>query len=297
MSELTDVPGIGPGVADSLHDQGIDTVEDLADAEPDAISVPTGNASTLISRANQRTISSKSMADLLTEYDDQQYRSTGVDTLDDVLGGGWEVGTIGMIYGKSGKGKTQVAFSSMTTAAAEGPVVYLQTEMQSKSIAERLANLATDTSHLENITLYEAYSLEDQFNTYEKAIEEHDDLELIVIDSFTAQFRMTDEFDDRSNLSARSSEIGRHLRKLGEIARQNDVAVLLTGQVYPQPEAYGRSDKLWGGEKLKHFISYFVRMSTGQGELVTAELENHPGRAEEEVSINITDESLEGVRG
>lgn len=297
MSELTSVPGIGPGVADSLTEQGVETIEDLAEADPDEISVPTGNASTLISRANQRTISSKSMADLLTEYEDQQYCPTGVDNLDRVLDGGWEAETIAVIYGKSGKGKTQVAFSSMTEAASEGSVVYIQTELQSKSIADRISNLADDPSDLEHITFYEAYDIEDQFNTYQKAVEEHDEIGLIVIDSFTAQFRMTDQFSGRQNLGDRSEAMGKHLRKLGKIARKEKVPILMTGQVYPQPEAYGRSDKLWGGEKMKHFVSYFVRMSSGQGELVSAELENHPGKAEDEISINITDKGLEGMQG
>jgi DNA repair protein RAD51/DNA repair protein RadA len=297
MSELGDVNGIGDSVETRLRQQGIATIEELAEADPDEISVPTGNAATLVSRANQKTITSKSASDLLSEFGDTTYTSTGVDLLDGAMGGGWEDETVGMAYGKSGKGKTQLALSTITEAASEGTVVYVQTEMQSKSVAQRLADLAEDPSVLDNITFYEAYSVSDQFNTYGKIEEEVDDLELLVIDSFTAQFRMTDDFGGRESLSARSDEIGKHLRKVGYMARSYSCPVILTGQVYPQPEQYGKGDKLWGGEKLRHFVSYFVRMSSGQGELVKATLENHPGRSEEEVLINITGDGLDGVDG
>lgn len=295
MSLDTQIDGIGPSTAKRLRQQGIETVEELAAAHPDDITVPTGNASTLIQRANQQIITSKSASDLLDEYEQTTYLSTGVDGLDDVMDGGWEAGTVGMLYGKSGKGKTQVALSSLVTGAAEGTVAYVQTEMQSKAVAERLHNLAEDPDDLDNIQFYEAYSIEDQFSTYQKVEDDIENPVAIVIDSFTAQFRMTDEFDDRSSLSARSRVLGKHLRKLGGMARSYDIPIILTGQVYPAPEAYGKGDNLWGGEKMKHFISYFIRMSTGQGELVQAELENHPGRSEDEVLINITNTDLESM--
>lgn len=295
MSLDEEINGVGESIAKRLRQQGIETVEELAAADPERVSVPTGNIETLISRANQQIIESKTAEDLLGEHSETTYLSTGVDTLDDILGGGWESGTIGMLYGQSGKGKTQVVFSSLVEGASEGTVVYIQTEMQSSSIAERIKNLADNVEDLANIDIYEAYSVEEQFDTYEKVVSDHDDIEAIFVDSFTAQFRMTDEFEDRSNLSARSSAIGRHLRKLGEITRQRDIPTILTGQVYPQPEAYGKSDQLWGGEKLRHFVSYFVRMSSGKGELVKASLENHPGHSEEGTLVNITETGLEGV--
>lgn len=295
MSDLTEITGIAGSTAKSLREQGVNSIEELAEADPEEVDVPTGNASTLIQRAKQRAIISKSAADLLDEFGDTQYLSTGVDDLDEVMGGGWEDETIGVVYGQSGRGKSQLAFSSMVTAASEGTVVYIQTEMQSKSIAQRLADLADDVEVLDNITFYEAYSVADQYNTYEKAVEEHEDISLLVVDSFTAQFRMTDEYSERSDLSARSTELGRHLRRLGEIARRFEMPVVMTGQVYPSPSQYDNGDNLWGGEKMRHFVSYFVRMSSGQGELVKASLENHPGRSEDEVQINITGDSLDGV--
>lgn len=301
-SELTSIRGIAGGTAKQLKEQDVETIDDLADADPENLDLSTGNAETLVQRANRQTITSKTAADLLDEYGETKWASTGVDELDEILGGGWEAETIGVTYGKSGKGKSQLLFSTLIESAAEGSVAYLQTELQSKSIAERLMNMAEArydatelTEVMDNIKFYEAYDHEDQFDTYQKIREDHDELELLVIDSFTAQFRMTNDFGDRSTLSARSDEIGRHLKYLGKTAREMSIPIVMSGQVYPEPEAYGKGDKLWGGEKMKHFVSYFVRMSTGKGELVEAELENHPGKTEEDLLINIGDEGLEGI--
>jgi DNA repair protein RadB len=295
MTELTELTGVGPASAKELRQQGVSSIEELAQADPDGLSVPTGNIKTLIGRAKQEAIVSDTMTDVLDDYQTQTFSQVGLDGLDDAMGGGWEAGTLGLVYGKSGKGKSQLAFSSMVQAASEGPVVYLQTENQSLSIAERLASMAEDAGVLDNIVRFEAYDIEDQFQTYNKIEQEFDELSLLVIDSFTGQFRVTDRFQGRQNLGERSDAIGQHLRKLGEMARSYNCPIVLTGQVYPEPEAYGQGDKIWGGEKLRHFVSYYVRLSEGQGELKKATLQNHPGRDEQEVQFHIDSDGLSEV--
>lgn len=294
MSDIQDIDGIGDGVAKRLRQQGIETVEELADADPEEIRVPTGNAGLLVDRANRESISSTSASDLLDQFEDVSFVGTGIDALDDLIGGGWEAATLALIYGKSGTGKTQLAFNTMAHAAAEGTVAYIQTENQSKSIAERIASLAEDPSVLNNIEIYEAYSIEKQRQTYEDIKEEFDDLQLLVVDSLTAQFRVDDSLQGRQNLGDRSTALGNHLNVLAEIARREDVPIVCTGQVYPTPDAYGGNEP-WGGEKMKHFVSHFIYTSNGQGELNDVALENHPGIAEDEISINITGEAIEAI--
>lgn len=296
MDDLTDIRGIASRTASKLTTQGIETPEQLAEADPDKIDeLGDSKAEKLVRRAQQATITSQTAADLLDDFTDQRYISTGIPELDTVLGGGWEPGTVGLVYGKSGTAKTQVLFSSMSQAAAEGSVVYLMTEVQSKSIADRMRSLADNVDHLENIHIYEAYDVNEQYETYHVIEEEFDDIDLFVIDSFTAQFRTEEKFDGRNNLGDRSTEMGRHLREIGEMARVFDTPVVMAGQVYPTPEAYGQQDNPYGGEKMYHFVSYFLRMSNGQGNLKEAALENHPGIEESGITLRIEDDSIEGV--
>lgn len=288
------IPGIGGSRAKDLRNAGYDDIEDLAEADPEDLPLPEGTAESAIQYAHQQSINTKTAADLLGEYEEIGYISTGVDGLDEELGGGWEDETLGMVYGKSGRGKTQLAFSSLVEAAAEGTAIYIQTENQSKSIAERIHTMAGSMEPLENIVFYEVYDVQEQFEVYKKIQAEYDpgDLSLIVVDSLTAQFRVAEEFEGRNNLGDRSTVLGRHLKELALIARTYSIPIAMTGQVYPSPEAYGKGDNLWGGEKMRHFISYFVRMSSGQGELLEAELQNHPGRDGEVVLVNVTDDGI-----
>lgn len=297
MTELEEVPGIAGATAKKLRQQGIADAEQLADTDPDDVSVPTGNAAKLVSRASQMTIQSQSAGDLLSRFEDKAYYSTGVEELDTVMGGGFEARTLGLVYGASDTGKSQLAFSAMAEGAVDGKtVVYLGTEMQSDSISDRLYRMAgQDKQALANISMYEAYSVDAQHETYQSIQQDFDNIDLFVVDSFTAQFRVTDDFSGRENLGDRSEVMGNHLRKLGEMTREYECATILTGQVYGSPDAYSRQDTPWGGEKMKHFVSYYVRMSEGQGNLKQGTLENHPGRAEGEVNLTITDTGLDGV--
>lgn len=296
MPDLADLTGVGPATEGKLASEGIETVEELAEADPSSMEeVSQAKATKLVRRASQQLIQSQTAAEMLEEFEDQEYRSTGIDELDEVLGGGWEPETIGMIYGQSGTAKTQVLFSTMGAVASEGPVVYLMTETQSKSIADRIRSLASEVDSLENIHIYEAYDVDDQYESYLKIGEEHDEIALLVVDSFTAQFRMNERFDGRENLGDRSAEMGRHLREIGEMARVYRCPVVMTGQVYESPDAWGDSDRIYGGQKMEHFVSYFVQMSNAEGTLREASLENHPGIEESSVKLSVGEESIEGV--
>lgn len=294
MPDLTDITGVASATQAKLNEEGVSSIDDLAASEPSDIeTVSEAKARKIIRRAKQHQISSKTAADLLDEYRDQEYISTGVDALDVVLGGGWEPETIGLIYGSSGTGKTQVLFSSLGTASSGGTVVYLMTEMQSKSIADRLKNLSGHVDDLENIHIYEAHDVDEQYESYLAIGEDFDEIDLFVVDSFTAQFRMNPEFDGRQNLGDRSAEMGRHLREIGEMSRVFQCPVVMTGQVYENPDAWGKSDNPYGGQKMEHFVSYFVRMTEGEGVLKEAALENHPGKEEDSVKLKIEDDGLE----
>lgn len=295
--ELTEIDGVGSVTASKIESEGIETVEDLAEADPsDLDDVSEAKAQKIIRRASQETITSKTAADLLDEYTDQKFVPTGIDELDEILGGGWEPETIGMIYGKSGSGKTQVLFSSMAEVSSEGSVVYLMTEVQSKSIAERLRSLANAIDDLDNIYIYEAHDVDEQYDAYEAIGEDFDEIKMFVIDSFTAQFRMTERFDGRENYGERSAEMGKHLRKIGEMSRVFQCPVVMSGQVYESPDMYSGPEDLYGGQKMEHFVSYFVRMGSGDGNLRKAGLENHAGIEEDEIQLRIGQESIDGAQ-
>lgn len=289
--ELEEIQGIGGSTASRLQDQGIDTVQDLADADSNEVSVPTGNADTLIQRARMHTIDRTDASELSASYEEKEYLSTGIDGLDDILDGGLEPGTVGTIYGQSGTGKSQVCFKALAHNAAEGPVVYIDTEGQSDSIAERFQDMVDDPSHLANIIIFRPLDdADDLYQCYERAVAENP--VLIVVDSFNGPFRMDGDLQGRENYGVRGEQMRKHIRRVRKIVRRHDIPVLFTGQVYEGVDMFDKADYMYGSNQLEHVVSYFIRMSEGQGELKKAQLENHPGRPEGEVQMHIAQEDI-----
>lgn len=293
MTKLTEIKGIGSRVKSKLNSSDVTSVEELASSDPsDLENIGEVKAEKIIRRANQETITSQTVEDMLDDYENQTCITTGVDGLDDLLDGGWEPETIGMLYGQSGTGKTQVLFSSMGAAASEGPVVYLMTEVQSKSIADRIKRLSSNVDDLSNIHIYQANDVDEQYESYHAISEDFDEISLLVIDSFTAQFRMNPDFDGRENYGARSAAMGKHLRQIGRMSRIFKCPVVMTGQVYESPDMFGKKDQLYGGQKMEHFVSYFVRMRESEGVLKEATIENHAGIEEDDVKLTIEDDEI-----
>lgn len=293
MSDLNDIKGVGQSTASSLKQSGIESVEGLAEAEPSDIDhISDGKAESIIQRASEQVISSTTAKEMLETHKDQEPVSTGSPALDDILGGGWEPETICLTYGMSGSGKTQIAFNTMSNAASDGKnVVYLMTEIQSRSISERLESLAESTDALDNIYIYQVDDVDEQYDAYGAIEEDLDDVDLIVIDSLTAQFRTEERFEGRASLGERSAVMGQHLRRIGELSRFFTAPVLATGQVYESPDRFEPEPKPWGGEKMMHFISYFLYMAR-KGEVFEASLRNHAGIPESTVSLRINESSI-----
>lgn len=300
MSELTEIKGIAGATAESLSDAGITTKADLAKADPETVEnvAPHLNGAQVVQRASQSCILIQSGDEVAAEMDDKSYLTTGIDGLDDVLGGGFEEGMTCGIYGKSGEGKSQIAMHSLIAAVEDTglPTLYLETE-QDNYRPDRLKDFASDPSSQSKVHKIGGIdNLTDQMNAYE-AIDDNfarDGIGLIAIDSFNAHFR--DEFTGRQELSDRASVMKSHITRLNKLARELQVPILLLLQSYGSPEAYGKQDTPYGGNVMIHNIGYFLRMSNGTGDLKQATVENHPGLDDRGVLLTIGDNEIEYMK-
>lgn len=200
-----------------------------------------------------------------------------------------------MTYGVSRRGQTQLANQALVRAVEQTglPAVYVETEPGNYR-PKRLAAMSSDEVQAE-VYKIEAYGLTEQFDAYGAIADAFDDVAIVVIDSFTGQFRLSDRFDGRQDLSERSAVMGAHLNATSKLARELSCPVLMTAQVYASPEAYGKSDNIYGGMLMQHTVGYFVRMSSGQGSLVKVTVENHPGQPDDSILVNITENGVEYV--
>jgi DNA repair protein RadB len=220
--------------------------------------------------------------------------STGCASLDDLLGGGFERGTVSQVYGPPAAGKTNVALSAaVQVAAAGGTAVYVDTEGLSIDRFRQLAAaVAGDDEDLESITSRIVVTAVHDFAEQEEAVRDAAEFapraELIVLDSATGFYRLERHNGDEGETLRR---VGRQVTHLLSLARKSDLAAVVTNQVFTDPEA-DRARAL-GGHTLNHWTGTVLRLDRFRGGNRRATLEKHRSKpVGETATFRITGEGL-----
>ncbi len=219
----------------------------------------------------------------------------GCNPLDELLGGGIERGAVTQVYGPPAAGKTNLALSSAVECAAAGErAVYVDTEGISVDRFEQL--LRTQNGTIEELSSRIIVTEAHDFDEQEEAVRDIEDLAgevaLVVLDSATGFYRLRRTEDEREGDALRS--VARQITHLLSLARKHDLAVVITNQVFTDPEE-DRTRPL-GGNTLEHWTGTVLRIDRFRGGNRRATLEKHRSKpAGETAQFRITDEGLEGV--
>lgn len=296
--QISDLSGVGPKTVDKIEAAGANSLADLAQTDIDELvanGLTEAKAEELVGKAEQEAVMFQTGADVIEENEHRNTIPSGMGNFDETVDGGWQEGDIVAVYGSSGAGKTQVSFNSLVAAveATGRPAIYIETERNRFNVS-RLKDLADDPEVVEDLIIrVKAYDLDSQLRAYQAAQQQFDEPSIVVIDSFTARFRLSDKFEGRGSLSDRSATMGKHLSTIEQMADSLEVPVILTAQVYQSPSQYDSGDIPYGGSLFAHTVSYMLHLSDGQGDLKTAQILNHPGLSEEELEIKISDTDLQ----
>ncbi|PSQ44812.1 DNA repair and recombination protein RadB [Halobacteriales archaeon SW_7_68_16] len=224
---------------------------------------------------------------------------TGCRPVDELIGGGVERGTATQIYGEPAAGKTTLALSTaIEVAAAEGTVVYVDTEGVSVDRFRQLLYARVGEDRAEavagRIIIEEAHDFDDQAEAIRDAEELGDRADLVVVDSVTGFYRVERANDTQGGEALR--EVGRQVTELLGLARKHDVAILLTNQVFTDPEA-DRTRPL-GGNVLGHLTGAIVRLDRFRGGKRRVTLEKPRSLpAGNSVAVEITAEGMVAGEG
>ena len=184
--------------------------------------------------------------------------------LDVMLGGGFEKGTITQIFGAPSSGKSNVALSlAVNVAKSDKKVIYIDTE--GGISLDRIKQISGEdfSKVANNIIVFEPTNFLEQNDTI-KSIDvwlrkNHDDVDLIIVDSAVALYRVDDMKSSRLN-----KELGKQMGILSKIARQYDVAVILTNQIYSSYDDEGNNDiKAVGGTILQYWSKAIIQLERG----------------------------------
>ena len=220
---------------------------------------------------------------------------TGCGPLDELLGGGFERGTVTQVYGPPAAGKTNVALSAAVEVAAEGgTAVYIDTEGLSPARFEQVASARADDVEAltSRIIIKEALDFQEQEEAVRDTAELAERADLVVLDSATGFYRLERSDDEEGGEALR--EVADQVTHLLSLARKHELAVVLTNQVYTDPDS-DRTRPL-GGHTLEHWTGTVIRIERFRGGNRRATLEKHRARAAGETAqFQITESGLEGV--
>eukprot|EP00887_Chlorella_sp_A99_P002608 scaffold6.g2608.t1 len=232
--------------------------------------------------------------------------TTGCESLNGILGGGLETGSITEVYGEYRCGKTQLCHTLCVTCqlpvdmgGGEGKALYIDTEGTFRP--QRLVQIAdryglNNGDVLENVAYARAHNTEHQMQLLQNAAQMMADsrFALIVVDSATALFRS--EFVGRGELAARQNALGRFLRGLQRLADEFGCAVVVTNQVVATPDAgpmaFGPQMKAIGGNIMAHATTTRLELKKGKGDTRKAKIIASPSMPEAEAVFAISGDGV-----
>lgn len=156
---------------------------------------------------------------------------TGIQKLDDLLGGGIRHGIITDIFGASATGKTQLALQICTNALRNDIEILFQ-DTTGGFRPERMLTLIKaknmDPELLDHVRVGRITNTSEQISYLEK-ISEIKNLGLVVIDNVTDLFSF--EYSKESNLLEKHVAFMEYMHKLAFIAIQKKIPIIVTNMV------------------------------------------------------------------
>ena len=233
-AKLTDIPGIGPGIAAKLEAAGVYDLMGLAVMSPSALSEMAGIGEAVARKAIQTSRSMMKLGfidgiEFAKKREDVGFITTGSNNLNILLGGkGIETRAMTEAYGAFSAGKSQLGFTLAVNVqlpqeqgGLNGKVVIIDTEGTFRP--ERIRQIAEGVSAnpekvLKNILIARAFNSDHQILLVDKIneiIKDGEPIKLVIIDSLTAHFRA--EFSGRGQLADRQQKLNRwaHFRLQG----------------------------------------------------------------------------------
>jgi DNA repair protein RadB len=224
--------------------------------------------------------------------------SAGSYDLNKFLFGGYETDIITTIYGPGGSGKSNLAIiASVSQSKKQNKVIFIDTEGGfSPERFRQIHRGEKDTveKDLQNILLLKPTSFQEQEKAFKQMLQhiKSKSISLIIIDSIAMLYRLELGGAIESNMQEEIQKINRklanQLRTLNEIARKQNIPVIITNQVYSSfsENKTERKVSMVGGDLLKYWSKCLIELKNISGKR-TLKLVKHRSLPEKELPFEI----------
>ena len=233
--------------------------------------------------------------------------STGSFELNKFLTGGYETDIITTLYGSGGSGKSNFCIIVATSQAQKGnKVIFIDTEGGFSS--DRFKQIHRGTKDeieiaLQNILLLKPTSFAEQEQDFQKLLAhvKKDDVSLIIIDSIAMLYRLElgDAITSKDNekIAEVNRKLAKQLRSLNEIARKQNIPIIVTNQVYStftsnsDDQNFERKVSMVGGDLLKYWSKCLIELQDFRGKRKIV-LRKHRSLPVKELAFEIVNEGI-----
>jgi DNA repair protein RadB len=233
--------------------------------------------------------------------------STGSFDLNTFLQGGYETDIITTLYGPGGSGKSNFCIIVATSQARKGnKVIFVDTEGGFSS--ERFKQIHQGTKEeietsLQNIFLFKPTSFTEQEKSFNTLLEhvKKETISLIIIDSIAMLYRLelgdAISSNDSEKISVVNRKLAKQLRVLNEIARKQNIPVLVTNQVYStflkneEDKQIERQVSMVGGDLLKYWSKCLIEIQNFNGKRKLI-LKKHRSLPQKELAFEIINQGI-----
>lgn len=194
--------------------------------------------------------------------------ATGCTAFDNLLGGGIERGSITLLYGEAGAGKSNVCLQTARNVIMKGDkVAYIDSEGLSYDRVDQIFGEVGENA--KGFLVSQVHSFEEQSDRVDKIANLADKgvIDLAIVDSINMFYRL-----NHDDVKTRNDFI-RQIEVLMSMARKNEVAVLLTSQVYMNIATGGI--EFLGGHALNHNSKTILRLDKKLNSVRTAVVIKH----------------------
>ena len=211
---------------------------------------------------------------------------SGSEVFDELLEGGFDSGVITTIYGPAGSGKT----TTCLLAALAGKKKVLFMDSEGGFSISRLKQLSKGYKEaLDRIFVLKPTNFEQQKQVIEqlKKLSEAK-IGMIICDTISSLYRV-ERGDDNKGLNR---ELGKQVGALLEIAREKNIPVILTNQVYSDFDNQ-TNVKMVGGDILKYSSKCLIELSVMANGVRKATIKKHRSLPEKEMIFKIVEKGFE----